>query len=261
MKRLLLFLLAFGLLAPAAMAEEWSKTFTLTGKPDLRVETSDADIRVDTWDQNTIGAKVTTERWKIGDDGIKIIDRQNGNSVELEVRFPHRNFVFDIGRRSVIIDIHMPREGQVRLHTNDGHIELRNLKGDLDLSSGDGHLDIDGVDGSLRARTGDGSIRANGRFDHLTLDTSDGRIETTVLPGSTLGSAWDVHTGDGSVTLRLPDNLAADVDLRTGDGRIHLDMPITVQGGISDHNVRGKLNGGGNLLAVRTGDGSIRLEK
>ena len=40
----------------AAQAEQWSKTFTLTGKPDLRVETSDANISVDTWDQNTIAA-------------------------------------------------------------------------------------------------------------------------------------------------------------------------------------------------------------
>ena len=49
--------------APFAQAEEWSKTFTLTGKPDLRVTTSDANIRVDTWDQNTIEARVTAEGW------------------------------------------------------------------------------------------------------------------------------------------------------------------------------------------------------
>ena len=32
--------------APLARAEQWSKNFTLTGKPDLRVTTSDANIRV-----------------------------------------------------------------------------------------------------------------------------------------------------------------------------------------------------------------------
>ena len=31
-------------------------------------ETSDANIRVDTWDQNTIEAPVTTEDWKIGEN-------------------------------------------------------------------------------------------------------------------------------------------------------------------------------------------------
>jgi hypothetical protein len=55
--------------APFVRADEWSKTYTLTGKPDLRVETSDANIRVDTWGQNTISAQVTSEGWKIGEGG------------------------------------------------------------------------------------------------------------------------------------------------------------------------------------------------
>jgi hypothetical protein len=54
-----------------ARAEEWSKTYSLTGKPDLRVETSDANIHVSTWDQNTIEARVTTTGYKIGDGGIR----------------------------------------------------------------------------------------------------------------------------------------------------------------------------------------------
>ena len=37
-------------LVPLARGEEWTKTFSLSGSPDLRVETSDANIRVDTWD-------------------------------------------------------------------------------------------------------------------------------------------------------------------------------------------------------------------
>jgi len=49
-----------------AGADEWSKTYTLTGNPDLRVDTSDANIHVSTWDQKTIEAKVTTGRYKIG---------------------------------------------------------------------------------------------------------------------------------------------------------------------------------------------------
>jgi hypothetical protein len=48
--------------AKPAHADEWSKTYNLSGKADLRVETSDANIRVTTWDQNTIEAKVITSR-------------------------------------------------------------------------------------------------------------------------------------------------------------------------------------------------------
>jgi len=36
-------------------------------------------------------------------------------------------------------------------------------------------------------------------------------------------------------------------------------MPVTVCGRLGSKNIQGKLNGGGNLLTVHTGDGSIHL--
>src|SRR5229473_6766512 len=83
-------LMLAGLLSLAALparADDWSKTYTISGKPDLRVDTSDANIHVSTWDQNTIEAKVTTTRYKIGDE-IKIEEHQTGDVIEISVRFP-----------------------------------------------------------------------------------------------------------------------------------------------------------------------------
>ena len=242
-----------------AHADEWSKTYTITDKPDLRVETSDANLHVDTWDQKTIQVHVTTRRYKIGDGGIKIIEHQTGDTVDLEVRYPHR--IFEFGPSRVDVDIHMPREGRMNLQTGDGSIEVANFKGNMDLESGDGHQEINSVDGTLRAHTGDGHIRASGRFDGLDLTTGDGRIEARALSGSAMNSGWTLHTGDGSVRLQLPENFAADVDLHTSDGHINLDFPVTVEGRLGQNNIHGKINGGGNLLTVHTGDGSIEIEK
>jgi len=245
-----------------ARAEEWSKTYTLNGHPDLRVDTSDANIHVATWDQNTIEAKVTTTRYKIGEGGIHIEEHQSGDLVQIDVRYPnHHGLTFDVGNHRVDIDIHMPREGRVDLRTGDGKIELGNFKGEMQLRSGDGAQELDGVDGKLRAMTGDGHIRANGRFDELELKTGDGPVDARATAGSALTTGWRLESGDGAVTLEVPDNLAADVDLHTGDGHIDLDMPITTEGKIRPGDVRGKMNGGGNLLVIHTGDGSIRLRK
>jgi DUF4097 and DUF4098 domain-containing protein YvlB len=244
-----------------AYADEWSKTYNLSGKPDLRVDTSDANIHVSTWDQNTIEAKVTTLRYKIGEGGIRIEEHQNGDLVEIDVRFPHHNFTVEWGNHRVDVEIHMPREGKVNLRTGDGKIELGGLKGEMDLHSGDGSEVLEGVDGKLRATTGDGHIRADGRFDALELKTGDGRVEVRAAAGSSLTSGWRLETGDGSVTLEVPDDFAADVDLHTSDGHIDLDMPVTTEGKIRENEVHGKLNGGGNSLIIRTGDGSIRLRK
>jgi DUF4097 and DUF4098 domain-containing protein YvlB len=252
------------LAALPARADDWSKTYTLTGKPDLRVETSDANIKVSTWDQNTIEAKVTTTRYKIGDDGIRIDEHQSGDTVEINVRYPHHGVVINFGNsmsHRVEIDIHMPREGRVDLHTGDGKIELGNFKGEMQLRSGDGSQEIDSVDGKLHASTGDGHIRASGRFDELELKTGDGRVDAHAAGGSAIASSWRLESGDGTVTLEVPENLAADVDMHTGDGHIDLDMPITTTGKIRENEVRGKMNGGGNLLVIHTGDGSIRLRK
>src|SRR5580704_12920556 len=171
----------FSLASQPAHADEWTKNYTLTGKPDLRIDTSDANIHVSTWDQNTIDARVTTTRYKIGDDGIRIEERQTGDTVEINVRYPHSHGVtIEWGthsNRRVDIEIHMPREGRVDLHTGDGQIDLSNFKGEMQLRSGDGSQEVDSVDGKLRASTGDGHIRAAGRFDELDIKTGDGRVQ------------------------------------------------------------------------------------
>ena len=245
----------------SARAEEWSKTYNISGRPDLRVETSDANIRVTTWEQNTLEAKVITTHYKIGEGGIRVEERQTGDSVEIDVHYPHHNFNVEWGSHKVDIIIQMPREGKVNLRTGDGKIDVAGLKGDIDLHTGDGSINLDGVDGRLHATTGDGHIEASGRFDELGLKTGDGHVNVRASNGSSLAAGWRLETGDGSVSLEVPGDLAADVDLHTSDGHIDLDMPVTTEGKIRQNEIHGKLNGGGSLLTIHTGDGSIHLRK
>jgi DUF4097 and DUF4098 domain-containing protein YvlB len=262
MKRLSLVILAASVVAVLpAHADEWSKTYNVTGKPELRIETSDANIRVTTWDQNTIEAKVITSRYKIGEGGIRVEEHQTGDSVEIDVRYPHHNFNVEWGQHKVDIIVQMPREGRVNLRTGDGKIDIAGLKGEMDLHSGDGSENLERVDGKLHASTGDGHINAQGRFDELELKTGDGHVEVRAAAGSTLAAGWRLETGDGNVSLEIPSELSADVSLHTSDGHIDLDMPITTEGKIRQNEVHGKLNGGGSLLTIRTGDGSIHLRK
>src|SRR6202035_3464949 len=217
-------------IALPARAEQWSKTYDISGRPDLRVETSDANIRVDTWNQKTIEATVISTRYKIGEGGLQVEEHQNGDTVEITVRYPHHGITFDIGNHRVDINIHMPREGKVDLHTSDGKIDVSNFKGEMYLRSGDGSQTIQAVDGKLYANTGDGHINADGRFDELDLKTGDGHVEVRAGAGSTLAGEWRLETGDGNVTLEIPGDLAADVSLHTGDGHIDLDMPVMTEG-------------------------------
>jgi len=261
--RKLTFISFFAVLAFTAMAwaDEWTKTYDLTGRPELRVEARDASVRIEPWDQNKIEVRVTTLGWKIGNEGVEVIGHQQGNMVEIQLRQHYAHTWFGIGIRRTEMEIRMPHSAKVNVHTGDGSIVARGLEGELDFSSGDGRLDLSDLEGILRAHTSDGSIRASGRFDVLELRTEDGHIELEARPGSQLREAWEVRTSDGGVNLRIPGDLAADVQLHTGDGHITTNIPITVEGSYSGHDIRGKINGGGNHLIVHTGDGSITLDK
>jgi DUF4097 and DUF4098 domain-containing protein YvlB len=246
----------------SARADDWSKTYDLTGKPELRVETRDANIRVDVWDQNKIEAHVTTRGWHIGSGDLEIIEHQQGNAVDIELREAHHGrFSIGIDARHTELEIHMPRSAKVNVHSGDGAVSAKGMEGELDFSTSDGRLELEDIDGTLHARSSDGSVRVSGRFDLLDLRTSDGRIEAEARPGSQVREPWDIRSSDGSVSLKIPGDLAADVELHTSDGSIITGIPIVIEGSVRSHDVHGKLNGGGNRLTLHTSDGSVRLDK
>src|SRR5206468_3499951 len=90
----------------------------------------------------------------------------------------------------------------------------------------------------------------------LDIRTGDGSVSVQPVSGR-----LRIFSGDGGITLRLPDDLSAELDAHTGDGHITLDFPVTVAGSISTSSVRGKLGAGGPPLRVQTGDGSIHLQR
>src|SRR5438105_2765929 len=251
--------LSFSLLV---YADEWNKSFNLNGKPDLRVKTGDGNIRVEPWDKDTVEIRITTQNWKIGDGGLQISDHQNGNSVELDVP-TSRNFVNfgwnDHQRHRIDIEVHMPRLARVDLHTGDGNIVIRDMKGDFTIKSGDGHQQIDHIDGTLDAGSGDGSIKLTGRFDKLNVRSGDGTVDARVLPGSKMTGDWSMRANDGSIHLELPEDFSAELEALTGDGHIDFDMRVQMSGRIGRKTIRGKIGNGGMLLNLHTGDGCVKV--
>jgi DUF4097 and DUF4098 domain-containing protein YvlB len=248
------------LAAGSGLADDWTKTFVVAGQPQLRIETDDGNVTVHTWDEKKISVRVSTAGWKIGPGEVEVGQSQNGNRVEITVRFRRRFSFFSVGMHSIEVNVEAPRQMQSDIRTGDGNIDVTGLQGETRLRTGDGHIEAASLGGLLEATTGDGHMRIRGRLDSLNLRTGDGGIDAEVLPGSKVASSWRVESGDGSVTIRLPRDFAADLDLHTGDGSISVDFPLTATaGGRSEHDLRGRLNSGGATFYVRTGDGSIHL--
>jgi hypothetical protein len=244
------------------LADQWSKSFSVGAAPELRIETSDANVTLRAANVKTIEAHVYTSGWRIGPGDVHVIDHQTGDRVEIEVKVPPMHFVLlNWGNRSINIEMQIPNATRTDVKTGDGNIRGEGLRGPAKLVTHDGNIEGEGFDGALEATTGDGNIRVHGKFTSLNLRSGDGNIEAEVAAGSHMATSWSVHSGDGGVTLRLPDGFAANLDAHTGDGRITVDMPLAAEGGVHQDSVSGKLNGGGAVLTVRTGDGSVHLAR
>ncbi len=250
----------FALVSISAQAEEWRKTYATSGKSSLRVETNDAGIEVRGSEGNQVEAVVTTKGSKIGPNDVRVTEHQSGDAIEISVTRTH-HICFGICTQNVEIAIRVPRTSDLRLHSGDGHIKVTDVKGNSELDTSDGSVTVEGADGTLVSDTHDGRIRATGRFDRLDLHSGDGSIEAEATAGSKMTTSWSVRTGDGHIQLRLPSDFSADLDAHTGDGHVNVDFPVTVSGDLKQNSVHGKMNGGGQLLEVRSGDGDIQIEK
>ncbi len=270
------------------------KRFTVDGTPDLRVATFDGSIQIHAWDKPGILVEIEKRGpSKESVNALQVIVEQKGNVIDLEVKRPKNESFSSIGLHQTAyarLIVSVPRSanvrarsgdgsitieqvtGRIELRTGDGSIRATGVSGDMNFDTSDGSVVVDGAEGQLVVETGDGSVNVSGRLSVVKLHTGDGSVVYRAEPGSSMTNAWDITTGDGSVTLYLPREFGADVDAHTGDGRIISDLrsdvadPVEKTDRGSDRTerdrrtLRGPIGAGGQLLRVRTGDGAIRLK-
>jgi Toastrack DUF4097 len=153
-------------------------------------------------------------------------------------------------------------EGRMNVQNNDVSVRFvvrvpagvrfagRTVNGDVDAQELHGPVTIATVNGSTTFST-----------------TSYG--EASTVNGSIRGvmgtAAWNddltFHTVNGSITLDLPPDLAAEVRATTVNGEISTDFPMTVTGRISRRQITGTIGAGGRKLDLETVNGSVRLRR
>jgi Putative adhesin len=282
---------------PSARAEDINKAFTVSSRPNVRVDTNDGSVRVTSGANQEVQFHVEYQGFELNKN-LRVDTRQDGDRVEIVARVTgHWGLGWNVKSRHLHIEVVMPRSGDLQLstgdgsveastidgnvnvstgdgsvkanaltgnvdlHTGDGSIRADDLKGEVRLRTGDGSIEARGLDGKVTAESGDGHIKLEGRFDALNIKTGDGSVEARAGNGSRMDTGWNIRTGDGSVDMTVPGDLQANIDASTGDGRISLGMPVTVEGSFSNSQIHGKMNGGGQPLVIHTADGSIRLSK
>jgi len=262
---------------------DWEKTYTVTGKPSLTIETSDSNLHIQPCgDCKSVHIKIHSGQ-KLSE--YRLEESQSADHVYFTLKEkPRVGFHVSLGNHEgTSVTVETPGavdldaktsdgnltardlQGDLQIHTGDGNVDLDNLRGNLRLSSSDGNLTVQNANGTLQARSSDGHMKVDGNFSAVQLHTSDGTLDFSLAQGAQLTAASRIESSDGHVNIRVPRDLAADLDISSSDGHIDCALPLTMdhydsrEG--SGHHLRGKLNAGSVPLTIHTSDGNVTISQ
>ena len=275
-------------------------TFKVSGQPQVVLDTFDGAIELHSWDRPEVEVEIEKRAMEqVLIDEIKVDASEKNGVVTVKVTGPARAEFrgVTIGMHispTARLRVAVPRnsnvaatsgdgsiraeaiEGRLTLTTTDGSVTGTRLGGEIQIRSGDGAIRLDNVTGKLDLETTDGSIGIDARPTVLKARTGDGSIRARIEPDTVMADNWDLATSDGTVVLTLPGAFNGELDAETSDGVVRTSHPLLDDvndgerrrdGENSDERrerrrtLRSKIGDGGKVLRIRTGDGSIRIER
>ena len=177
--------------------------------------------------------------------------------------------------------------GTLRAETAGGDLVLRGATGGIEARTAGGQIQVGETGGSVVAETAGGSIRLQGARGRVEVKTAGGGINllqvgsgvrastaagcilAQIDAGQKAFAASDLETMAGDILVYLPANLPvtvdAAIDMAAGH-KIMSDFPLNIQHDgqtFAPKTLRGEgaLNGGGEVLRVRTVAGNIEIRK
>ncbi len=284
--------------ASASVQGSFERTYQVSGAVDLQVLTRSGDITVHTGPAGTVtvrGKIHVGDRWFNGGRQAEVSEieknppiQQSGNgihidyvnahdiSVDYEITAPADTTVETrsgsgdqrvVGLRSNLKlesgsgDMRLEDiSGEIQLHTGSGDVEAREISGPFTAEAGSGDIRVDEKSkGDVRVHTGSGNIELRGVNGMLDAHSGSGDV---TIQGANSGR-WEIRTSSGNVDLELPSGAGFDLDASAGSGSVTVDRPVTmtIQGDLrrAQHEIRGKVSGGGPELLVHTGSGDVRI--
>jgi hypothetical protein len=130
----------------------------------------------------------------------------------------------------------------------------------LDLESVNGAVHVADAAGRVRATTVNGSVELEGPMSDVEAQTVNGSIRATCSKSEST-ALRSFRTTNGSIRVRLPEDVSGDFEAKTVNGGIHTDFPITVSGRFGPKSLRGHIGSGGGEYRLATVNGAVRIER
>ena len=161
-----------------------------------------------------------------------------------------------------------PSGSAVEVQTAGGSIHIGPSRGKIKAQTAGGSIEVEGSGGPVEVQTAGGNVRIDSARGAIEAQTAGGSIEAKLLISEKKADTHcDLETIGGDVTIHLPGVLAATIDAELeirrrvgGDYRIYSDFPLVIKDEDSNRiSGRGDINGGGDLIKLRTTNGDIHI--
>lgn len=259
----------------------------------LKVENATGEVKVvGGFDVGSVTAHArfrgaTMEEAKAKAEAYTLIIEENDHCVD--IRQP------DVHGLTVDIEVQMPGQGNVNIHSESGNIQLidtkggcrvegksgnvqlRGLHGVVEVATSSGNISLEDTDGaSIALENRSGNIRATRTTGNMKARTASGDITVTMSSGKVLS----FETVTGNVTVDLDDSISGTLNIRTVDGNAMASIPdgsdcrvslSTLRGSVhtsfalqdeakAESRVTGRLGAGAGTLDISAVTGNITLE-
>jgi len=148
--------------------------------------------------------------------------------------------------------------GTVRLHSSGGSVHAQGIEGGVFAESSGGSVTLENVSGDIEASSSGGGVRIEGAGGRVKAGSSGGPVHVSFAAGNAKGG--DIDSSGGGVATTLDRAAGVELDAVSSGGPVHCDLPVTREGRIASDRLRGRLNGGGALLRLRSSGGGITIK-
>jgi DUF4097 and DUF4098 domain-containing protein YvlB len=161
--------------------------------------------------------------------------------------------------------------GPVKATTGGGSVDLGEIGGSAQIETAAGSIRLASAKGRVQAETGGGSIQLDGATS-VQAETSAGGIIVKLLSsdGAAGRNNSTLETSAGDITIYLANDLAitirAEIEIANGHTirSEFSDIHVSTEGGEygpKTVTAEGQLNGGGQVLKVRTNSGNVNFRR
>ncbi len=257
----ILILLLLASAATAATARKQVKeTFPLVLGGEISLENVNGRIKISSWDKESVelSAQISVKhasrrRAEEFLEEVELDINRGRDFLDIEVSHPRSrggegffsslfSWLFGGGKPNLTVNftLRVPEEADLEIRTVNGRIDIDDITGQINSKTTNGNIDITGSSGTVTCRTVNGSISVVleevSRFDEMSFKTVNGGIR-----------------------LAVPSSLRANLEAGTVNGSIQTDLALEVKGKLSRRSLKGRINGGGGYIILKTVNGGITL--